>query len=142
MPAQDDDDMDLRAQSSIEFLFCTALAMSMLVVAMLIYYQGQGESAALGQHVESQRICHEVAMQISAAVSAGSGTEAAFLRPQAEQDYSLFVSAGDREVMVALGGQTAFCSLATSNVSNGTSQSFYIAGDTTIRNVEGGVVIG
>ena len=116
--------------------------MTILVIAMLIYYQGQEEAAILGRYVESQRICHEVAMQISAVVSAGSGTQAMLLRPLAAQDYTTYISASDRKVVVALGGQTATCLLATSNVSNGTHASFYISQDTGITNVDGGVVIG
>ena len=134
--------MGLRAQSSIEFLLCTVLAMSILVIAALIYYQGQEEAAVLGEYVESQRVCHEVAMQISAVVSSGSGTQAVLLRPLAAQNYTIYVSAGDRAAVVALGKQTATCRLATSNVSNGTHSLFYISQDTWIRNVEGGVVIG
>ena len=134
--------MDLRAQSSIEFLLCTGFAMSILVISMLIYYQAQDEAAVLSQYVESQRICHEVAMQISAAVSAGSGTQAALLRPLAAQNYTIYISASERTAVVALGGQAAFCNLATSNVSNGTHQLFYISQDTVIRNEDGGVVIG
>jgi len=134
--------MGLRAQSSIEFLFCTGLAMSMLVISALIYYQGQEEAAALGEYVESQRICHEIAMQISAVVSAGSGTQAAFIMPLAAKGYTVFISADDRAAAVALGSQTASCSLATSNVSNGTDTAFYIREDTRIMNVDGGVVVG
>ena len=134
--------MGLRAQSSIEFLFCTGLAMVILVIAMLIYYQGQEESAALSEYVESQRICHEFAMQISAVVSAGSGTQASLLRPMAAKNYTAYISGSDRVAVVVLGDQTASCLLATSNVSNGTSSMFYISEDTTIRNIDGGVVIG
>ena len=139
---EQDDDMGLRAQSSIEFLLCTGFAMSILVIVVLIYYQGQEEASILGQYVESQRICHEVAMQISAVVSAGSGTQSVLHRPLAEQDYTLYISASDRAASVALGKQTAFCDLATSNVSNGTNQTFYISQDTLIMNKDGGVVIG
>jgi hypothetical protein len=118
--------------------------MSILVIALLIYYQGQEDAANLGQYVEAERVCHETAMQISAVVSAGSGTEAAFLRPQivAARNYTLRVSGSDRSASVEIGGKTAFCRLATSNISNGTHASFYINQDTTIRNVGGGVVIG
>jgi len=116
--------------------------MSILVIATLIYYQGQEESAALGDYVESQRICHELAMQISAVVSAGSGTQAALIMPLAAQNYTLYISASDRVAVVALGGQTASCLLATSNVSNGTDLAFYIREDTRIRNVDRGVVVG
>ena len=116
--------------------------MSILVVATLIYYQGQEESTILGEYVESQRICHEVAMQISAVVSAGSGTQAALLRPVSSSNYTIRISAGSRAAVVSLGSQTTTCLLATSNVSNGTSTAFYISNDTTIRNVDGGAVIG
>jgi hypothetical protein len=134
--------MGLRAQSSIEFLLCTVLALSILVIAVLVYYQSQEEAAILGQYVESQRICHEVAMQISSVVSAGSGTQAMLLRPIAGRNYTIYIAARDRSAVVTLGDQTAFCRLATSNVSNGTSTSFYISQSTRIRNDGGGVVIG
>jgi len=116
--------------------------MAILVISVLIYYQSQEEAAILSQYVESQRICHEVAMQISAIVSAGNGTQAMLLRPLTAQGYTLYISAGNRTAVVALGGQTASCNLATSNASNGTSTSFYISQDTRIRNEGGGVVIG
>jgi hypothetical protein len=134
--------MGLRAQSSIEFLLCTVLALSVLVIAVLIYYQWQEEAAVLGEYVEAKRICHEVAMQISSVISAGSGTRAVLFRPLAEQNYTVYVSATERAAVVRLGGQTAFCQLATSNISNGTHRYFYISQDTTIRNEMGGVVIG
>ena len=136
--------MGLHAQSSIEFLFCTVFAMSILVIATLIYYQDQEESAILGEYVESQRVCHEIVMQISSVVSAGSGTQAVLLRPQplAARNYTIYISGSNRAVVVVFGSQTASCLLATSNVSNGTHQSFYISGNTGIRNVGGGVVIG
>ena len=134
--------MGLRAQSSIEFLFCTGLAMSILVIVVLIYYQGQEEAVVLSQYIESQRICHEVAMQISAVVSAGNGTQAMFIRPRAEQNYTIYISASERTAVVVFGGQTAFCNLATSNVSDGTHQSFYISQNTRMRNEGGGVAIG
>jgi len=116
--------------------------MSILVIVMLIYYQGQEEAAVLGEYVETQRICHEVAMQISAVVSAGSGTEAMLLRPLAVQNYTIYISASDREAIVTLGGKMATCMLATSNISNGTHSTFYISQSTQIRNEGGGVVIG
>jgi len=134
----------MRAQSSIEFLFCTGLAMAVMVIAMLFYYQAQSEAAVLGEYVESQRICHEIAMQISAIVSAGSGTQAALHRPQAlaGQNYTVLVAPENHSVVVEFGRQTASCMLATTNVSNGTHSSFYISQDTLIRNEDGGVVVG
>ncbi len=131
-------------QTALEFLYATGFMILLLVISTLIYYQSQAEATALSAYAESQRICHEVAIQLSAVDSAGNGT-AAVLRmpvPLSGANYSVFVTGANRSVAVLYGTQGTGCYFSTANISNGSASSFRISGDTVVRNVDGGVVVG
>jgi hypothetical protein len=116
----------------------------LLVISMMIYYQSQNDAAALSAYAESQRICHEIAIQLSAVDAAGNGT-AAVLRmpiPLTGANYSVFVTGANRSVAVSYGAQGTGCYFSTSNISSGNASSFWITGDILISNIDGGVVVG
>ena len=134
----------LRAQSSIEFLYCTGLAILIFTMVAIIFYESQVESNALSAYVESQRICHEIAAQVSVIATAENGTQALLLRPQAlsSQNYTVLVSGQNRAIVVQYEQRGTTCMLATTSVSNGTNSTFYITGDVLVRNDGRGVVFG
>lgn len=134
----------MRAQSSVEFLYCTGLVILLFAMVAIIFYESQEESGSLSAYVESQRICHEIAAQVSAIAIAGNGTQAVLLRPRSfsSQNYTVLVSGQDRAISVQYLQRGTTCMLATSNVSNGTDSTFYITGDVLVRNDGRGVVFG
>jgi len=113
-------------------------------LALLLYYESQLDVASLSAYSDSHGICRQIATHLSAVQAAGSGMEAVLRRPMAVSggNYTVFVSGPNRSISVSYGGQGAGCSLALSNITNGSSASFYIEGDVRVRNVDGGVVVG
>ena len=133
-----------RAQSSLEFLYTVGFSLLIFVITLVIFAQGQSDAASLSAYVESVRICRLVSDQISAIDSSGEGTSAALLLPDslAGLNYTVFVSGPIRSIAVNYGSQGTGCLFSTSNITNGSSSSFHIAASTTIKNSQGGVVVG
>ena len=147
--------MQKHGQAALEFLYATGVAMLVFTMALMVYYQSQGEASALFAYVDSQRICHAIASQISAVDSAGAGTIAPLELPGslAYSDYNIYVSGKDRSLSIQYGSQDTSqgtsCLFSSSNISsntsNGSASSFYIKnGSTTmgtISNEDGGLVV-
>ena len=131
-------------QSSLEFLYCVGAVLLVFTMSALLFYQSQQDATAIGGYTQAKLACQEVAGRISAVAAAGDGTSSALSLPlvSGSRDYAVFVSARNRTVSVSYSGRGVGCRFATSNVSNGSSSSFYVANDTVLRNVGGGVLFG
>lgn len=135
--------MEKHAQASLEFLYATGVVLLVFTMALMVYYQSSQEASALFSYVESQRICHALASQISAIDSAGDGASAAIELPGslANSNYTAYVSGDGRTLSINYGTQGSACMFSSSNITNGSAQSFYIQPGSTIRNSDGGIVV-
>jgi hypothetical protein len=131
-------------QTSLEFLYAVAMVLLVFAMSTVLFYQSQQDSAAITAFTQSKLVCQAVSSRISAVAAGGDGTVSAFSLPLVAggTNYTIFVSGQNRTVSVSYQGGGTGCLFSTSNISNGSSGSFYIAGDTPIRNVNGGVLVG
>ncbi len=131
-------------QTSLEFLYSVGLMLLIFILIALIFYQSQTDATNLSIDAESRRVCQLVSSQISAVFSSGHGTAANLDLPAliAGKNYSVYVNGLNRSVSVSYGTRGTGCHFLTSNVTNGSSTSFFIGENSTVENVEGGVVIG
>jgi len=131
-------------QTSLEFLFAVAMVLLVFVMSAVLFEQSQEDSAAITSYTQSQLVCQAVASRISNIAAGGNGAVSRFSLPLVAggTNYVIFVSGSNRSVSVSYQGGGTGCHFATSNVSNGSSSSFYIGNDTPIRNVNGGVLVG
>jgi len=131
-------------QSSLEFLYSVGAVLLVFSIASLLFFQSQQDVTAIEGYTQAKLACQEVSGRISAVASAGDGTASALSLPlvAGSRNYAVFVSGQNRTVSVNYHAGGVGCRFATSNVSNGSSQSFYVANDTILRNVKGGVLFG
>lgn len=130
-------------QTSLEFMYAVGVVLLVFTMSALLFYRSQEDAAAIGGYLESQLACQQVAGMISAVASSGDGTSAYMQLPLVSGglEYSVFVSAANRTVSVAHRGRGVGCRMTTSNVSNGSSGSFYVGNHSMVRNVDGGVLV-
>jgi uncharacterized protein (UPF0333 family) len=132
-----------RGQTSLEFLFSVGMVILIFAMAALVFFQSSTDAGALSLHLDSKRVCHEIAAQISAVDAAGNGTVAALKLPLTVGglNYSIFISASNRSISINYGEQGTACALSTNAVSNGTSGSFYITVNGSIATNNGGGIV-
>ena len=131
-------------QTSLEFLYAVAMVLLVFTMTSVLFYQSQQDSAAITSYTQSQMVCQAVASRISAVAAGGDGTVSFFSLPLVAggTNYTIFITGKNRTVSVSYQGGGTGCLFSTSNISNGTSGSFYIQSDTPVRNVNGGVLVG
>ncbi|MCX6773238.1 MAG: hypothetical protein NTV88_05750 [Candidatus Micrarchaeota archaeon] len=131
-------------QTSLEFLYAVAMVLLVFTMSTVLFYQSQQDSTAITSFTQSKLVCQAVASRISAVAAGGDGTASIFSLPLVAggTNYTIFISGKNRTVSVSHQGGGTGCLFSTSNISNGSASSFYIASDTPIRNVQGGVLVG
>ena len=132
-------------QSSIEFLYAVGMILVLFTIAALLFYLSGEDASALAAYVETQRACTEAAAQVEAVSSAGDGASATLRMPQgrAYDSFAFFFSSENRSLSVVYAGTPASCGLSTTDLKNASgAYAFNITGDSPIRNIGGGVVIG
>ncbi len=133
-----------RGQTSIEFLYAVGMMHLVFETSAALFYQSQPDASAATAYTDSQIVCQAAAGRISAVASAGDGAALAVQLPLIEggSDYKVFVSGPNRTVSVMYAGGGSGCRFVTSNVSNGSSSSFFMANNTVMWYVKGGVLVG
>jgi len=131
-------------QSSLEFLYAVGMALLVFSVAALLFFQSQQDETAIDSYLQSNLACEAVAGRISAVAAGGDGTVSYLLLPLVggRLNYTVAVSAVNRTVSVGYGTNSVGCRFSTSNVSNGSSSSFFVTNNTLVRNINGGVLVG
>lgn len=133
-----------RGQSALEFLYATGLVLAMFAAVLAVFFVTGNDADSLSAYSEANRVCGETAAQVSSVAAAGDGASAAIGNPRisGNRNYTLHMNGKNRQLSVIYGQKTAGCMIATSNITNGTSDSFYFDFGAMARNVGGGVVVG
>lgn len=116
----------------------------MFTISALLFFQSSQDAAAIESYMDSRLACQEVAGKISAVYSGGKGTESFVRLPlvAGAMNYTVLVSGANRTVAVSHASGLVACRLSAANVSNGTSESFYVNDGAAVRNLDGGVLVG
>jgi hypothetical protein len=136
--------IELRAQSSIEFLIFVSIGTLFLISAVMFFGVRSEEVDEMQKISEMKGICRSLSSKVSAIHSAGPGTKISIQYPEAVygENISLWMYGDNRTIIVRDNDSAVGCSININKVTNGSSASFEIPKNISLENKEGVVVIG
>lgn len=134
----------LKAQAATEFLAMTALGVSLLAVALLVYSFHAEEAKRVRSALEAHGICMKAASSIGAALALGPFSQSPLALPAKlnGENYSVWVAGKSHLVKVNYddAGDPAGvgCNFPAANITNSTGGTlFQLARDSIIKNTGG-----
>jgi hypothetical protein len=132
-----------RAQSSLEFLVFASISIFILLAAVTFFGIRADEVSEMKKLSQMKEICVELNNKISAVFANGDGASAHLDFPGfiLGNEISISVSGSDGTIGVSDGINVIGCPLSMQSVSNGTSSTFTLASNATIRNSFGVILV-
>jgi len=133
-----------KAQSSLEFLVFVTISILFLLAAVIFFGARSEEVAEMKKISEMEGICNSVSSRISAVFASGDGTNSSLDLQEAVlgKNISVWVYGSNGSVTVRDDETDVGCPLSAQSVSNGSSSSFEVAKNATLRNSKGVVLVG
>ena len=134
---------NLRAQSSLEFLVFASISVFILMAAVVFFGIRSDEVTEMKKLSQMKEICVELNNKVSAVFADGNGTSTRLGFPGYiyGNNITLSVSGSDGTIGVSDGINVIGCPLNAKSVSNGTSNTFTLANNATLRNSFGVVLV-
>jgi hypothetical protein len=134
----------MKAQSSIEFLIFSSIAIFFLVSAVSFFGLRSAEVEEIKRLDEMESICQHVSSKIAFVYSGENGTQTTLDIPNhvIGKNISIFAFADSSNIIVRDSERSVGCNLNVGSITNGSASSFEISKNATIANNDGVVVIG